>query len=540
MTLDYRLGNARIVDGTGAPWFRGSIGIRDGRIAGVYRGDAPSTGEVIDIDGQVVCPGFIDTHSHSDLQLFDDPTLEPKLRQGITTEILGQDGFSMAPMHREGGAEEWATQLGALAGHVDKEWTWGSVSEYFDAVEGAGVSPNVALLVGHGTVRFNVMGMSDAEPTDEELEQMCELIREGLDDGAVGFSTGLIYTPCIYASTVEVSALAKPLASYGRPFVAHIRSEGRWIWEALDEFIDIGAKHKIPLHLSHYKLAGTAQQGHVDRSNALLRTARERGVDLTVEQYPYTAGSTMLSAALPPWVHAEGPDRMKELLDDPEVRGRIRRDIEEWRLDDWENIAGLAGWNSVVVTSVQSEENRHLEGKSIADIAASTDRSPIDVVCDVLVREDLAVSIRIHMMDDDDVASILSTDLVNVATDGLFGGTPHPRIAGTYPRVLGTYVRERNVLGLEEAVRKMTSLPARAMGFQRKGVLRTGMDADLVVFDPDTVESRATYENPLRPPRGIPHVLVNGEFVVRDGEPTGATPGRAVRVGTDEGTKYNR
>ncbi|MWV65067.1 amidohydrolase family protein [Halorubrum sp. JWXQ-INN 858] len=534
MSLDYCLENARVVDGTGAPWFHGAVAVVDGRIDGVYRGDSPSADEVIDVDGAVVAPGFIDTHSHSDLELFADPTLEPKIRQGITTEVLGQDGFSMAPMHREGGAEEWSTQLGALAGRVDTEWTWGSVADYLDAVEESGVSPHVALLVGHGTVRFNVMGMSDAEPSDEQLAEMCELIRDGLDDGAVGFSTGLIYTPCTYASTEEVSALAETLQGYGRPFVAHVRSEGRWIWEALDEFVDIGSEHGVPLHLSHYKLAGTAQHGHVDRSNALLETARERGVDLTVEQYPYTAGSTMLSAALPPWVHAEGPARAKELIAEPDTRERIRRDIEEWRIDGWENIAGLAGWNEVVVTSVRSERNEPLEGRSIGDIAAERDQDPVETVCDLLVEEDLAVSMRIHMMDPDDVEAILETDVVNVATDGLFGGTPHPRLAGTFTRVLGTYVRDRNAIGLEEAVRKMTSLPARAMGLQRKGVIRPGMDADLVVFDPDTVESRATYEDPLKPPRGLPHVLVDGEFVVRDGETTGATPGRALRVGADD------
>lgn len=534
MTLDYCIKNARIVDGTGAPWFRGSIGIEDKQIAGVYRGARPHAAEVIDVGGQVVCPGFIDTHSHSDMQLFKDSTLEPKIRQGITTEVLGQDGFSMAPMHREAGAEEWSTQLGALAGRVDTEWTWGSVAEYFDAVEEAGVSPHIALLVGHGTVRFNVMGMSDDDPTDDQIDRMRGLIREGLDDGAVGFSTGLIYTPCTYASTAEISALAEPLNSYGRPFVAHIRSEGRWIWEALDEFIDIGSEHEIPLHLSHYKLAGTAQQGQVNQSNMLLRTARERGVDITVEQYPYTAGSTMLSAALPPWVHKNGPEHTKEILADSEVRDQIRRDIKEWKIDGWENIAGLSGWNNVVVTSVRSEGNQHLEGKSITEIATSTNTSPIDAVCDLLIKEDLAVSVRIHMMDEEDVASIMATDMVNIATDGLFGGTPHPRLAGTYPRVLGTYVRERNVLRLEEAVRKMTSLPARAMGLPRKGILRAGMDADLVVFDPDTITARATYENPLQPPRGLPHVMVDGEFVIQDGEPTGATPGRALRASSHE------
>ncbi len=531
MTLDRSLVNGRIIDGTGAPWFRGAVGIADGRIEGVYRGEVPDAKEVIDLDGKVVCPGFIDTHSHSDLQLFKDPPLSPKIRQGITTEILGQDGFSMAPMHREGGAEEWSSHLSALAGSVDVDWSWGSVDDYLSAVESSGVGPHVALMVGHGTVRFNVMGMSDAKPSDAQLAEMQELVAEGLKDGAAGFSTGLIYTPCTYADTEEISELAAPLAEYGRPFVAHVRSEGRWIWEALDEFIDIGAERNVPLHLSHYKLAGTGQQGMVNRSNALIRTARERDVDITVEQYPYTAGSTMLSATLPPWVHAEGPDRVVELLQDEDARERIRRDIHEWRIDGWENLAGLGGWDSIVITNVESEANETLEGKTIASVASDRGVHPVEAVCDLLVEEELAVSMLSYMMDPDDVERILTTDLVNVATDGLFGGRPHPRLAGTYPRVLGTYARERNALSMEEAVRKMTSLPARAMGFRRKGLIRDGMDADLVVFDPQTVESRATYDEPLRPPRGMPHVLVDGEFVVEDGEVTGETPGRALRVG---------
>ncbi|MEF8860022.1 MAG: amidohydrolase family protein, partial [Halolamina sp.] len=237
---DLLLENARIVDGTGAPWYRGSVAVEGDRIAAVSRESSPDTSAatVIDVADRVVSPGFIDTHSHSDMELFADPTLAPKLRQGITTEVLGQDGFSMAPMHREGGAEAWSKQLGALAGSVDVDWTWGSVADYFDAVEANGVAPNVALLVGHGTVRFNVLGMADRAPTEDELAEMADLVTEALADGALGFSTGLIYTPCTYAETAEVGTLAARLEPGGKPFIAHVRSEGRWIWAALDEFVD--------------------------------------------------------------------------------------------------------------------------------------------------------------------------------------------------------------------------------------------------------------------------------------------------------------
>ncbi|MFB6298734.1 MAG: amidohydrolase family protein [Halobacteriales archaeon] len=533
MAYDLLIDNAKVVDGTGAPWFRGSVGVRDGVIDAVHREADPGVDatEIIDADGAVVCPGFVDTHSHSDLQLFADPALEPKIRQGITTEILGQDGFSMAPLYRSDAPAEWQRHLSALAGSVDLDWSWQSLAEYFDAIEANGLVPNVASLVGHGTVRFEVLGMADRAPTDEERERMGELVTEALEDGAVGFSTGLIYTPQSHATTEEVRALATRLGPYGRPFIAHIRSEGRWLWEGLDEFVDIGAEAGVPLHLSHFKVAGAQQHGKADRAIELVETARERDVDFTVEQYPYTAGSTMLSAVLPPWVHAEGTEQALAYLADPEARERIRRDITEWRIDGWENIGTLSGWENVVVSSVTTEANTDLEGQSIADIAAERGPGPVETVCDILLEEELGASMVIHLLDEADVRKILAFERVNVATDGLFGGTPHPRVYGTYPRVLGHYVREENLLTLEEAVRKMTSLPARAMGLQHKGVIRPGMDADLVVFDPARIASRATFEEPTQFPVGLPHVIVNGVPVVRDGETTDERPGSVVRDG---------
>jgi len=525
--------NARIVDGTGAPWFSGAVVVDDGTISSVVRETAPDidAATTIDADGRVVCPGFIDTHSHSDMRLFEDPTLEPKIRQGITTEVLGQDGFSMAPMYREGGAEEWSAQLGALAGEADVDWTWGGVGAYLDAVEDSGIAPNVALFVGHGTVRYNLLGMSDRKPTDDELAEMSDLVSEALEDGALGLSTGLIYTPCTYADRREVQALAATLEPYGRPFVAHVRSEGRWIWDALDEFVDIGAEEDVPLHLSHFKVAGLGQQGKASQATNLIETARDRGVDMTVEQYPYAAASTMLSAVLPPWVHADGPERTLERLADEESRERIRRDVEEWRIEGWENIGALTGWDGVVVSDVKTDANASLEGQSVAAIAEERGIDPTDAVCEVLREEDLAVSAVYHMMDEADVREILTYERTCIGTDGLFGGKPHPRVYGSYPRILETYVREENLLTIAEAVRKMTSLPARAMGLSRKGLVRPGMDADLVVFDSVRVGTDATYENPRRYADGIDYVFVDGEPVVAEGEVTGATPGQAIRRG---------
>lgn len=531
MDCDIVLERARIVDGTGAPWFRGTVGVQAGEIIAVERGtdhglEAETT---VDVEGSVLAPGFIDTHSHSDLELFSDPSLAPKVRQGITTEILGQDGFSLAPMYREGGVADWRQHLGALAGEVDRDWTWGGLGDYFDAVEANGVAPNIATLVGHGTVRFNVLGMADRDPTEAELEEMTDLVSDSLDEGAIGFSTGLIYPPCSYGDTEELGRLASQLAPYGRPFVAHIRSEGRWIWEALDEFLDIGADESIPLHISHFKVAGVEQHGKAERAITIVEMARERGIDVTVEQYPYTAGSTMLSAVLPPWVHAEGPEQALEYLRNPKSREQIKRDIGGWRIDGWENIGPLTGWENVVISHIGTADESDLEGKSIAEIASDRDIDPVAAVCDLLIETELSVSIVIHFLDEADVRTILTAERVNVGTDGLFGGKPHPRVYGTYPRILGYYVREQNLLTLEEAVRKMTALPARAMGLQSKGIVRPGMDADLVVFDPDIVRSRATFEDPKRYPIGISHVLVNGKWVVRDSELMGNIPGTVIR-----------
>lgn len=533
MTTDTRLliRDARIVDGTGSPWFRGRIVVDDGKITEILRGDGDqiSAEVVIDADGRMVCPGFIDVHSHSDLELFADGTLAPKLCQGITTEILGQDGFSMAPITGEDAKQDWQDNIAGLAGRTDHSWTWDDIGEYLSAIDEHGISLNVGTLVGHGTVRFEVLGMSDRSPDAAELKQMADLVTAGLEQGAIGFSTGLVYPPQYNADTDEVMALAARLQPYGRPFVAHIRSEGRWLWEALDEFIDIGAAHGIPLHLSHFKVAGKRQQGKSDRALRLLDAARERGVDVTADQYPYAAGSSPLSAMLPPWMHTDGPGGMIERLRDPENRARIKEDIDKWRIKGWENYGAQAGWDNVVIAHVESEANEHLQGMSVAAIATDRGEHPVDVVCDLLVEEELMVTSIEHGMAEADVQYIMADPRVAVATDGLFGGQPHPRTYGTYPRILGTYVRERNNLRLEEAVRKMTSLPARAMGLSSKGLLRPGMDADLVVFDPALINARSTFESPTRFPVGIDHVLVNGEPVVRDGKVTGNRPGNVIK-----------
>ena len=517
--MQLRLTAARIVDGTGSPWFRGWVDIEGEQIERVGRGTPPEDEvRTVNLDGSVLAPGFIDTHTHSDLRLFDEPGLSPKVRQGITTEILGQDGFSAAPM--AGNGEDWETHLSGLNGRMDRPWSWESMASYLDEIEANGVAPNVASLVGHGTVRYNVLGMADREPGDDELTKMGDLVTAALEDGAIGFSTGLIYPPQVQAATAEVQALASRLHPYGRPFVAHIRNETNDIWNALEEFIRIGQREEVPLHLSHFKLALDPQHGKATRAIGVLEAARERGVDITADQYPYTAGSTTLDELLPDWAFTGGPEETLRLLRNDAERERLRDHLRQ----------RPEKWTDIVVSGVASTENEHLEGQTIAAIASQRDVAPPTAVLDMLLEEELEVSKITHMLDESDVKEILQCERVCVATDGLFGGKPHPRSYGTYPRVLGRYVRDQNLLSLEAAVRMMTTLPARAMGLSDRGVIRPGMKADITVFNPDTVAAAATYEHPRQYPEGVEQVLVNGSFVVRDEEMTGALPGTAIRV----------
>lgn len=528
MTLDVLFTNARVIDGTGAPWYHGSVGLRGDRIEHVSMTLDPgrSAERVIDLDNRAISPGFIDTHSHSDLIPFSDPMLEPKIRQGVTTEVFGQDGLSMAPLGAET-AREWTRYLRSVLGSVDDDtFTWETTAEYFDALERAGSASNLSMLVGHGTVRYDVLGMTDRAPSESELEEMEALVDRALSAGAVGFSTGLEYSPHRHADTEEVRRLAARLGPSGRPFVAHIRSYSRDMWTALDEFVDIGAAEDIPVHLSHFKLGGP-KRGRHDRALELARAARDRGVDFTADLYPYVPGNTMLQAILPAWVHVGGPESILGRLEDVNERERIKRDMMandgSWDID----------WENILLSHVATADNEAYLGRTLAENADHEGAEPFEFMCDLLIEEDLEVafmSLNTAEQAEDDIRAVLAEELVAIGSDAIFGKYPHPRLFGTYPRMLGQYVRELNLVSLEEAIRKMTSLPARIYGFDRKGLVRPGMDADLVVFDPLNVGSAATIEEPRRHPTGIDHVVVNGEFVVEGRELTGSTPGSVLRA----------
>jgi len=520
--------NAQIIDGTSAPAYQGHIGVSGNTIETVSRDEPPTGEEVIDLDGAVLAPGFIDAHTHSDFELFSDPYLVPKLHQGVTTEILGQDGLGAAPVPADD-TKKWADRMQMMTGSADDVGMWETVGDYLDAVEDANPALNMGMLVGHGTIRYNVMGMSERNPTEDELEQMQKVLQQALDDGCLGLSTGLIYHPQIHSETEELVALCETLSTTNRPFVAHIRSEGYWLFRALFEFISVGYETDVPLHLSHFKISGSKQHGKADLALAFLEIAREMGVEITADQYPYIAGSTALSSVLPPWLHAEGGDRTLELLNDPEARERIATDIETFRIPFWENDAGTVGWENILISDVGSEQNAGVEGKTITEIADERNCDPLDACLDLLIEENLNVRMIIFLMDESDVEKIFKSPLTCVGSDGAVSENPHPRLYGTYPKIIEEYVQKQNLVSLEEAVRKMTSLPAQIYGLQSKGLIREGMDADLVSFRPEAVSTSADYDNPKQLPTGIEHVIVNGTPVLKDSERTGHRPGQVVR-----------
>ena len=523
---DMVIENGRLITGTGNPWFYGDVALVGDKIVRVGRLGEAEADRRIDAAGCYVSPGFIDGHSHSDLFLFVDPIAEAKVMQGITTENVGMDGMSVAPIEEKDIAG-WRKHLSGLAGDPPIDWKWRSFADYLDAIDELRTSDNISSYVGLGTIRLNVMGMTDRNATAQEVEAMRSVAAQAMDEGARGVSSGLIYPPSQYQTLEEVVAVCELVRDYDGIYDVHLRSEGDGIIAGMEEVIEIGRRSGIPIVVTHHKAMGKRNWGRSEATLRMVDDARREGLDVTLEQYPYTAASTMFHAVIPPWYHAHGPQR---LVDDLRTdREKIKKDIRE--RTDWENWVSSNGWENIVISSVGSETNKGYEGKSVAEIATMRGQAdPADTAMDLLAEEDLNVGMVIFCMDEADVTRIMAHPTVSVITDGLLGGKPHPRVYGSFPRVLGHYVREQGALRLEEAIRKMTSAPAQKLRLKSKGVLGAGLDADVTVFRAETVIDRATYDDPRQHPSGIEWVIVNGQVVVEKGVHTGARPGRTVRT----------
>ncbi|HEY8635680.1 MAG TPA: D-aminoacylase [Candidatus Limnocylindrales bacterium] len=533
--FDLLLRGGNVVDGTGGPRRRADVGVLGDRILAV--GDlaavaAAEVATVLELDGRVVAPGFIDPHGHSDGSLFLDGALASHLHQGYTTQLSGNCGDTLAPI-TPAGRETVELSL-RPTGLVAR---WATFAEYLDRVSEQPLGLNVAFLVGHGTVRAAVMGVEARAASDDELAAMVAEVEAALDAGAIGLSTGLIYAPGFHAAPAEIEMLVAATARRGGLYATHMRNEADGLFASLDESIAAvrAAGPDARLEVSHLKCGSRAVWGRAGEAVARLEAARAEGLDVAADQYPYTAAATTLATILPPALQGLGVDECVSALADPHIRDLVRSEIERG-ISGWENVAADPGWAGIRIAYAASRPE--WAGRSLAELADELHADPSDLAFDVLVADRLDVSVVIDCMDESDVETIMAVPWIAVCTDAegrrpghpiLDAGRPHPRTYGSTARVLGTYVRDRAVLALETAVAKLSSVPAARLGLRDRGVIREGAFADLVVFDPATVADAATYAEPTRYPIAIDHVIVNGRAAILDGAETGERPGRSLR-----------
>jgi N-acyl-D-amino-acid deacylase len=539
------ISNAVIVDGTGGPRRPGDVLLDGTTIAGLAPAGsltAESTGaaRTIDATGLVLSPGFIDMHAHSDLQLLINPDHYAKLSQGVTTELLGQDGLSYAPVDDAALAGVRQKIAGWNDNPADFDFSWRTVGQYLDRLDradaGGRIATNAAYLVPQGTVRAMVMGFAEGVATPEQLAQMQAVVRTSLEEGAVGMSSGLTYTPGMYASTEELAELCRTVGGMGGFYAPHHRSYGKGALGAYAEMIGLSRSTGCALHLSHATMNFAENKGRAGELLALIDEALDDGVDITLDTYPYLPGATTLSAILPSWASSGGTEATLERLSDPATLERIRESVEIYGSDGCHGV--VAEWDTLEISGVQNPVLAGNVGKTIAGIAAETGAAPFEVFVEILRADHLGTGILQHVGHEENVRTIMKHRSHTGGSDGLLvGAKPHPRSWGTFPRYLGHYCRELGLLTLEETVHHLTGRPAARLKLDRRGLVREGYAADLVLFDPDTVRDKATFDNPRQPSAGINYVFVNGTAAIDGGKPTGARAGRALRRQPDGRTR---
>lgn len=517
-----------VLDGSGGQPFRADIAIRDGKIADVGDLAGFSASTFIDASDLAVAPGFIDSHCHSELSLISDPSAESKLRQGVTTEILGNCGWSAFPIVEP--TSDTIKELSSpIFGHPDVDWDWVDLRGYFDRLERQGTTVNVATLVGHGNVRTAVLGLEDRPPSPRETEAMKALVQVAMDQGALGLSSGLAYPPGVYATASELTAVAAVSARAGGLYATHMRDQVDGLIESVRESLEVGRRAKVHVVLSHHKSVGRRNFGKVQESLALVDQAAAEGIRVSSDIYPYLAGSSSMLMLLPPWVWADNLEAVLARLRDPASRAQIAVDMESG-LPGWENRVAAVGWDNIVVAHVGSLENRHFEELTVPQAAEKSGQPVLEFVLDLLLQERCDVGDLTINSCEADLRAVLTHPLTVIGSDGLdVGERPHPRQYGTFPRVLGKYVREEGVLSLPTAVRKMTGQTADIFGLDGIGYLRPGHRADVIVFDPATVMDVATFQAPRQFPDGIHQVLVGGVLSLTHGRLTGDRGGKIIR-----------
>jgi N-acyl-D-amino-acid deacylase len=527
---DVVIRNAIVYDGSGNTPYRGELAIDGDRIAYVGPAQALKGRREVDAHGQAVAPGFIDMMGHSEESLQIDGRAVSGLKQGVTLDIFDEQSFG--PL-----TSEMKRKMAEREGDLKYPVTWTTLGEYLEHLQKRGIAPNVASFVGEGEVRVNVLGEVDAAPSAAQLEAMRSLVHQAMEEGALGLTTALIYAPMSYAKTPELIAMAEESARCGGIYSAHIRSEGDHIEQAVQETIDIAKASGAPAEIHHLKLMGRENWGKLDKVIAMINGARDAGVRITADMYMYTAGGTSLDAALPPWVHDGGREAMLARLEDPAIRARVIAAMREPHPADWENLFHQSGPGGMLILSVKRAALKPLIGKTIAAVAKARGVSPEDAVVDLVIEDEAGESLAYTFISEDNIPRQLAlpwvssgSDAESSAPEGAFLlSSTHPRAYGNFARLFAKYVREEHVLSVEEAVRRLTALPADVLSLGDRGRLRAGAFADLVMFDPNTFQDHSTYEKPLAYATGVSDVWVNGKLALRDGQPTGAATGRVVR-----------
>jgi N-acyl-D-aspartate/D-glutamate deacylase len=516
--LDLLITGGQVVDGTGSPAFEGNVGIQGDRIVWIGLGplpQRPQARKVIEAKGLTVTPGFIDSHSHSDVMVLRDPDYDAKIRQGVTTDVIGICGFSLAPVSLST-LPLFDQYLSAIAAGHPVGYDWETFQDYLAVVRKSPLPVNVVPLVGHGTIRMAVMGFDRRPPAADELRRMVDWVREGVNAGARGLSSGLVYPPGAYAAQEELIALLEPVAQAGGIYSTHIRNESHRVEEAVAEAIAIGRKAGVPLVISHLKAMGPRNWNKVDGILRQVDEARQAGQEVVFDQYPYTACSTLLNALVPPWAHEGGIPELLKKLENKAARAEILRAVENLDDGSWENfVLDADGWSGIIACTVPWGESH--EGRSFAEIAAATGKSPGDLLADLLIDLEGGGTVVAHTMSEENVVKIMTHSAHIVGSDSNpCEGKPHPRLYGTFTRVLCHYARDRGVLSLEEAVARMTGKTARFYGLHDRGILSQGKRADLVVFDYAGLKENATFADPRRHPEGVKAVILNGQVVVEE------------------------
>jgi N-acyl-D-amino-acid deacylase len=530
-TYDVIIRHGMIYDGTGKKPFVADVAIQNDSIAKIGNLKRDHAKTEIDATGLAVSPGFINMLSWAADSLIYDGRSQSDIRQGVTLEIFGE-GESMGPLN-----DKMKKELVEQQGDVKYDVRWTTLGEFLDYLAQKGVSPNIASFVGATTVRIHEIGYEDRPPTPEELARMKELVRVAMEEGAVGLGSSLIYAPAFYAKTDELIELARVAGKHGGIYTSHLRSEGNRFLEALDELITISREAKIPAEIYHLKAAGKPNWPKLDDAIAKIEKARRDGLHITADMYNYTAGATGLDAAMPPWVQEGGLKEWISRLKDPAIRERVKREMDT-PTDDWENFYLAAGSpDKIILIGFKNEKLKPLTGKTLAEVAKLRGKSPEETAMDLVIEDGSRVGTVYFLMSEENVRKQLKlpwvsfdSDASSLAPEGLFlKSNPHPRAYGNFARLLGKYVREEKIIPLEEAVRRLTSLPAKNLKLQKRGELKKGFFADVVVFDPDKIQDHATFEKPHQYSTGVEHVFVNGVQVLKNGEHTGAKPGRVVR-----------